>query len=114
MIAEPVVAYIATNQIVYTYQPDQWPLGVLTGHRQRNTFVLRHVIVFPGAPPTTLMQMLYGGLDAAWEHGYASVVFHLQHDHPATRGLAAVAARLGFAAYAWDTDRTWYWLPRPA
>lgn len=103
-----ISAHTATDQTVFTYQVDSRPQGVLTGHRTDDYFVLEHVIVFPGAEPSTLLRMLYAGIREAWERGYTAIIYHLPHAFEHTPTLERVGERLGFAEYAQEEDCRWF------
>ena len=107
------VAYIVTNRIVYTYQLDGWPAGVLTAYEDGEGVVLEHVIAFPGVPRGTLAAMLEAGLEEAWARGYQYVTFMLPHAFPLTPVLRRLGERLGFTPYAGSESVTWYVRWRP-
>lgn len=101
----PTTAYVAEGRLVYTYQPDGWPHGVLTGYvNEAGGFVLEHVVAFR---PRTVLPLVRAGLAYAWERGWAFVIFHVPGRHPQRSGLCAVGRRLGFVEYAPS-----YWLAR--
>lgn len=105
----------APDRDVFTYQPDGWPLGVLTGYADgQGGFVLEHMIVFAYAPMTTLVRMLRAGLEEAWARDYASVRFTLPHGFPLASHLDRIGRRLGFAADAQTQDATRYVCRRAA
>ena len=99
-------SYVAEGRIVYTYGPAARPEGVLTGYvNEAGGFVVEHVIVFPCAPPWTLLKLLRAGLAEAWRRDYPYVLCHIPADFPLRRGLVAAGRRLGFTEYA-----TAYWV----
>ena len=109
----PAIAatHFVSGRWVFTWQPDGWPQGVLTGYLNRaDGAVLEHVVAFPGAPKLTLVKMVRAGLAEAWALGYPYVAFHLPADHPNHDGLAALGARCGFHEYA----TTWWVTHRPS
>jgi len=97
--------YVVRDRIVATWEPGRWPSGLLTGRDdQAGGFALEHVVVFPGAPATALMDMLRDGLAEAWEQGFKYVTWHVPHAFPLSIALAEVGRRLGFEKV--DEDRT--------
>ena len=94
-------AHIVGDRTVFTWQPDGWPVGCLTGYvNPAGGFVLEHVITFPGAPPSTLVHMLNAALEEAWTRGYPYVALHIPAAHPRYAGLTALSAECGFTEYA--------------
>ena len=105
--------HVATDRQVWTYEPDGWPLGVLTGYARDDGVVLEHMIVFPGAPPSTLVSMLAEGAETAWAHGYAFVIFGLPHAMPRRDQLVSLARSVGADVYAQDEQAAHFVLRRP-
>ena len=102
--------HLVSGRVVFTYQPEGWPVGVLTGYvNQSNGFILEHVIAFPGAPKLTLVKMVREGLAEAWAREYQYVAFHVPADHPNHAGLTTLGKRCGFHEYA----TTWWCRHRP-
>jgi hypothetical protein len=104
--------HVATDQLVFTYQdpaPPHWPWGVLTGHRRDEGWQLQHVIVFPQAPPGTLLPMLKAGLAYAWEQRWAYVLLTIPHALPTAEGLKVCAKRVGGIEYH-VTDEWSHWV----
>lgn len=101
------MTHVVEGRVVLTYG-EPWPLGFITGYVD-GTFRVEHVVVFPGAPRSTLPKMLAAGLDEAWARGYASVSLLLPHAFPLTPPLMTLARRLGFEWYARDDFAT-YWV----
>lgn len=109
-----MAAHVVTGRIVFTYQPQGWPLGVLTGHPDgAGGFALEHVIVLPGAPVTTLLRMLHAGLEEAWRRHFDYVTFFLPHDLPIREPLEQVGTRMGFRVYETTNEADWYVRYRP-
>ena len=103
--------HLVAGRYVFTYQPDGWPAGVLTGYvNHAQGFILEHVIAFPHAPATTLRKMLKAGLEEAWTREYPYVAFHVPANHPQRDGLVALGTRCGFQEYA----TSWWVRHRPA
>ena len=101
MLATFPNGHLVSNRMVFTWEPEGWPLGVMTGYLNRaNGFVLEHVIAFPGTPKLTLVRMVRAGLQEAWRRDYPYVVFHVPADHPQHAGLTALGTRCGFHEYA--------------
>ena len=102
---KPVTHFVA-DRMVWTYQPDGWPRGMLTGYlNQAGGFVLEHVVAFPGGTAQTLVKMLRIGMEEAWTREYPYIVIFIPADHPDHPGLTALAKRCGFKEYA-----TSYWV----
>lgn len=108
-----MTATICEGRTVVTYEHDGWPVGVLTGRSDRDTFRLEHVITFPHAPAATLSLMLREGIQLAWQRGFQQIVFCLPHAFALRRPLELISARLGFTSYANEEEATWYVLYRP-
>lgn len=94
-------SHTRTGQYVFTWVPEDWPKGVLTGHADaEGGFVLAHVIAFDRTP-TSALQLVRAGLqEAFWECGFKYVIFRVPHAHPHARGLKALARRVGAIEYA--------------
>jgi len=102
--------HLVSGRVVFTWQPEGWPLGCLTGYvNQAGGFILEHVIAFAGAPRSTLNQMVQAGLEEAWDREYVYVAFHVPANHPQHAGLTALGKRCGFTEYA----ATWWCKHRP-
>ena len=101
-------AHVVDAQTVLTYEVDGQPHGVLTGYREGSKFVLCHVIMFPGSPPTTLPRMLHVGVAEAWAGGYEAVLFCVMRSHPMHDALCRVGTRLGFVPYDESAEKGWY------
>lgn len=100
--------HLVSDRLVFTYQPDGWPAGVLTGYvNQAPAFILEHVVVFPGQPQATLRTLLTLGLEEAWHRQYQYVAFFMPADHPRHRGLTTLATRLGFVEATAGWWRIW-------
>jgi len=93
------ILHIVGERMVFTYQPNGgWPAGVCTGYlNAAGGFVLEHVIVFPGAPPKTLEEMLTFSLREAWNREYPYVLIEIPASHPRHKALTAMARHFGFA-----------------
>jgi len=96
------------DRIVATWQPGDWPAGVLTGYREGDDFVLEHVIVFGGAPPTALMTMLRAGIEQAWALGCQRIRWHVPHRFAGAKALGEVGRRLGFHMERSDDTMAYY------
>lgn len=98
--------HVATNRLVFTYEPEGFPGGILSGYEDVETggFVLEHVVVFPDSPPTTLMRMCYAGLLEGWARGYAYIACRIRVDYPIVDQLRRLAERAGFTEYAREGD----------
>ena len=112
-LAQPVVSHLVTNRVVWTYQPDGWPRGLITGAENEKGFFIEHVVVFPGAPRGTLAAMVRAGLAEAWTRGYRSLGFYLPDAFPLRLRLDHLAQRLGFEPYARDMGEVFYILWHP-
>ena len=108
-----VVSHIVTNRVVWTYQADNWPLGVITGYENEHGFFIEHVIVFPHVPRGTLLRMLRAGMAEAWDRGYCAIRFCLPEEFPLTFQLTSLARRLGFEPYIETMGMTFYIRWRP-
>jgi hypothetical protein len=96
-------SHFVDHRIVFTYQPERWPEGVLTGYVDlQGGFVLEHVIAFK---PRVLVPMLEEGIDEARRRGYRYLLFGMPHDFPLAKRLTKLATRFGFERYAEDEER---------
>jgi hypothetical protein len=103
-------AHLVSGRWVFTYEPNGWPAGLLTGYMNKaGGAVLEHVVAFPHTPRLTVVKMLRAALEEAWARDYPYVVFHLPADHPQHDGLAALGTRCGFHEYA----TTWWTAHHP-
>lgn len=93
------LSHVRTDQLVFTWVPETWPAGVLTGTRDGDAFQLQHVIAFDRAP-TSALRLVRAGLAAAWAERFQMVIFRIPHTHPQARGLKALARRVGAMEYA--------------
>jgi len=87
-----------------------------TGYVNGDAFVVEHVIVCPGAAPTTLRAMLQAGLAEAWRAGHQRVTFMLPEDDerlPDAPALGRLALGLGFLPFATQDGVTWWTRWRP-
>jgi len=99
---------VKDGQVVVTYTPGQWPVGVLTGHEGANGFFLEHVITFPGANAGDLVGMLSHGFQVARERKYAFVAFRIAKGYPTERKLTVAARWFGFTLYYEDDTMRHY------
>lgn len=98
-----------TGQVVFTWVPDVWPAGVLTGHADaEGGFVLAHVIAFDHTPTSALRLVRAGLQEAFWECGWKYVIFRVPHAHPKARGLKALARRVGAIEYATHHEESFF------
>ena len=105
--------HVRTDQLVYTWTPETWPAGVLTGYVGADGgFVLEHVIAFDRTP-TSALALVRAGLEAAWEWGFGHVVFQIPHAHPQGAGLQALARRVGARAYQTTATTAFFVRYRP-
>jgi len=89
---------LATERTVYTYQPGQWPEGLLTGHDGApGVFVVEHVVAFH---KRALLPLVRAAIAEARARGYQVLVLHMPEAFPKTPGLCALALRVGFLEYA--------------
>ena len=95
---------VVEHRIVATYRPDGWPVGVITGYLDGDTFHVEHVIVFNGAAPTALMAMLREGIERAWAMGCRRIEWYVPYHSRLALGLAKVGYRLGFRLTHRDAD----------
>lgn len=103
--------HIVTDRIVFTYCPEQWPEGCVTGYRDdRDGIALEHVVAFA---PGIMMPMLRCAIQAAWDLGAQHITICLPHTFPLTPRLALVAQRCGFYCYARDWERAFWIRYRP-
>ncbi len=100
--------FIVDNRRVLTYQPNGRPLGVVTGHEMGATFIVEHVIVFPGG---SLRALLRAGLEEAWRH-YDTLILCLSARYSLARWWTIVE-RLGFSPYDTEGDLTYFVAYRP-
>jgi hypothetical protein len=105
--ARPATAHVVSGRVVYTYSPDGWPAGLVTGFAGlHGAFHIEHVCVFPQASPGALLRMARLGIEEAWAQGYTSLVYGVPRAFPLSPALARLGERLGFVQYAADqTDR---------
>lgn len=93
--------HIVGDRMVVTYQPEGWPVGMLSGYLNRaGGFILEHVVAFPESPKDTLMHMLREAIQEAWEREYPYIAIYIPSTHPQHAGLTALAQRCGFTEYA--------------
>lgn len=89
--------YAAEGRWVLTYQPDRWPVGIITGYPDGvGGFAVEHVITISGEPGAVGMAMMRAGLEEAWARGFKYVTYHLPNDYPPAGALREVGRRLGF------------------
>jgi hypothetical protein len=88
------------HQVVWTYTPDRWPAGLISGEPTiQHMFRVRHIVTFRRG---ILLAMLHAGVEAAREQGYVALLITIPVDFPPALGLLRVARRLGFESYAID------------
>lgn len=105
---------VRTNRYVVTYQPGEWPAGVLTGYDdEQGGWALEWTIAFDRSP-ATLVAMFRAGLEEAWGRGFRYVVFHVPHAYPQAEGLMAVGRRVGFTEYSRDERHVYFVCHSPA
>jgi len=112
----PAAGFVVSGRTIFTYVPDGRTRGVLTGYVNGDAFVVEHVIVCPGAAPTTLRAMLQAGLAEAWRAGHQRVTFMLPEDDerlPDAPALGRLALGLGFLPFATQDGVTWWTRWRP-
>lgn len=102
--------YVLHGVTTATYTPPggSYPVGVLTGLPDGDTYALEHVIVFGGAPPAAMMAMLREGIEEAWRLGYQRITWRLPHSFAGTVALAEVGRRLGFVEARRDERCAYY------
>ena len=92
------------ERCVYTYEPGDWPQGILTGYEDdAGGFVLEHVVCFR---PFALRPMLRAGLVEAKARGWQHITLRIPNAYP--DGLRTLAERMDFAPYARDEVHTYY------
>jgi hypothetical protein len=99
-------SHVAFNRVVFTYEPEGLPLGMVTGFVRDECFYVEHVVVFPYAPASTLLRMTAAGLARLWASDLAlrSVAVHWTKNHPNAAGLEVLAERFGFTRYNEDAE----------
>lgn len=94
-------SHTRTNQVVFTWVPEDWPKGILTGYTDADGgVVLQHVVSFDRTPTSALQLVRAGLAEAFWECGWKYVIFRVPHAHPHAKGLKALARRVGSIEYA--------------
>ena len=89
-----------TQRNVWTYVPDRWPAGLISGYRDDDDrFHVEHVVTFRRG---VLLAMLRAGVEAARDEGFTALVITIPVDFPPALGLLRLARRLGFEPYATD------------
>jgi hypothetical protein len=105
-------AHVAANRIVFTYEPDGWPAGLVTGysdyHGDVPVFQVEHVCVFPKTSTTTLLRMARLGIEEAWGRGFERIVYGVPRAFPLMPALARLGERLGFEEYGADQDYRYF------
>ena len=98
------MSYLVENRTVWTWEPDGWPGGVITGVPDgHGGFRIEHVALFPHRGGLRdLLALVDEGLSVAWDR-YQYVTFHLPRTFPPAQSLRALAERRGFTCYAEDT-----------
>ncbi len=99
---------LVSERLVFTYQPDGLPRGLITAVEDTDGLVLEHVVVFPGAPAGTLLRLVRIGLKHCAEFGFRSVRFGMPDAFPLASGLGRLATRLGFEVYLREDGWTWW------
>lgn len=99
--------WVAEHRIVFTYAPLGQSRGIVTGYELDGMFVVEHVIVFSGMPKETLLHMARAALAEATAR-FATIVCCVPERYPLSRGLHALAERLGFTEYARVDELIWY------
>ena len=88
------------QRVVWTYSPDRWPAGLISGWADEDhLFHVEHVVTFRRG---ILLAMLRAGVEAARDEGFAALVITIPVDFPPALGLLRLARRLGFEPYASD------------
>jgi len=103
---------------VFTFEPEGWPLGVITGFTfvggsRGRVFHIEHVIVLPGAPPSTLLGTLSMGLRAAHDLKYDGLRVFLHDQHPLAAQLLSLVSRYRFAYDGPADDGEYYYKEIP-
>lgn len=94
------------NRIVFTYSPQDWPVGLITGYDNgRACFVLEHVVSFDS---NYLKRLLKSGLAEAVKQGFGAVILGIPHEHPRGKPLRVVAEQLGFHEHNSDSFQTYF------
>jgi hypothetical protein len=86
--------HIAKERLVLTYEPVDWPMGVITGYlTDDNGFVLEHIISFD---KRHLIGLAKAGMREAYNHHLDYVKFYIARDMPKARQLDVLARKFGF------------------
>ena len=104
---------IRRGRIVWTWEPDGWPGGIVTGQPDRHGgFRIEHVVLLPPRQGfADLIAFVNAGLALAFEL-YEYVTFHLPRAFRLAHKLRALAMHLGFTRYAEDAECEHYVLRR--
>lgn len=108
-MATHLSGHVAFDRIVFTYEPDGIPLGIVTGFIADACFFIEHVHVFQGAPASTLIRMLNVGKSMAWAYGCTRIAAHHTKDHPNAEGLDVLARRYGMTPYCEEDQTMRHW-----
>ena len=96
---------LVTDRHVFTYEPNGWPAGVITGYRSGDGFALEHVIAFERGQ---LPALIRAGLEEVQAQGWGFLTFHLPLQFRLAPALGRLAKRMGFVVYAEDAEATYY------
>jgi len=89
-----------TQRTVWTYLPDRWPAGLISGYGDdEGHFHVEHVVTFRRG---ILLAMLRAGVEVAHDEGFTALVITIPVDFPPALGLLRLSRRLGFEHYATD------------
>lgn len=100
------VGEFLTGQVVWTYTPDRWPAGLISGHVDAERhFWVRHVVTFRRG---CLLPMLKAGIVAAYEQDLVALCISIPADFPPARPLLRVARMCGFTPYATGLNHSYH------
>jgi len=86
--------HIAKERLVLTYEPVDWPMGVVTGYLTDDKgFILEHIISFE---PRHLIRMVKAGMKEAHNHNLDYIKFYVPRDAPKARQLDVLGRKFGF------------------
>lgn len=85
---------------VWTWEPEGWPAGLVTGSVNGDRVNIEHVVLFRGRSPRDIFPMLREGIEDATKAGIAVLTFCIPDEHVLAPRLKKLAARYGFEAYS--------------
>ncbi len=102
-----------TPGLLFEYREDTRLLGVITAVYADGIALLQHLMIWPGAPATTLARMVKAVEARLWEDGIESIELDIEHAHLYCDALAFLAWRRGYVVCEQDETTTWFKKERP-